>query len=118
MKNIIKRGSTKVGGLLFVHNNIKAYTFHEWIEANYPNNAYILGNIDEFLVCNIPIVDAIAINGVYKKVEPKKLEVVDWKVPWYINHKWKVRTYKKKETPYIVFSESDQKMGKTIKVIK
>lgn len=83
MKTIIKKGSSKLGGLLFRHPNIEYMTLHEWLEKDCPKDTYIIGTPDQFLICNIPIVDALFDNGVFSKTVVGEPKLCKWKIPYY-----------------------------------
>ena len=46
-----------------------------WVEAKYPDNAYIFDSIDTLLACGIPVVDAKVFRGIWhRQVRPGPLK--------------------------------------------
>ena len=86
MKNIIKKGSSKLGGLLFHHPKVKYFTLDEWCEQGFPDEVYIIGTPDQLIIANIPIVDARFIDGVFYRIGLGKPKPCKWKIPHYLVH--------------------------------
>lgn len=84
MKNIIKKGSCKLGGLIFKHKGVESMTPFEWKEAGFPENVYINASPDFFCLTGIPIVDAFADHGVFHKTPVRPLKECKFKVFWYL----------------------------------
>ena len=58
------------------------FSVKAWVEAKCPNNAVVYDSLFHLLVCNIPVVDARQVNGVYVRVKPRvaKPTMIDTKV--------------------------------------
>lgn len=113
MKSIIKRGSSKLGGLLFRHPDLTYYTFHEWIEAGCPSDCYVMGTPDQMVICNIPIVDARFDTGVFHRITPTEPKQCKWKVPSYMRPK---KTHSTREAHYdfITYYDVSRRSEKTV----
>ena len=96
MKHITKRGSCKLGGLLF-SNLDGAFEFTDWITKGCPSG-YVKVTPDIATLANIPIVDAEMINGVYFKCEVKPLVETQYKIFSYMMPK---KSKKHRYTPIV-----------------
>lgn len=81
MKSIIRRGSAKLGGLVFLHKDVECIKLHDWVNQGCPSNVYVQSTPDLLMMCNIPIVDCIADHGVLHKRTPGKLKNCKYKIP-------------------------------------
>lgn len=113
MKSIIKRGSSKLGGLLFRHPNLTYYTFHEWLEAGCPPDCYIMGTPDQLVICNIPIVDARFDTGVFHRITPSKPKQCKWKAPSYMRPK-KAPKVREAHYDFITYYDVSRRSEKTV----
>lgn len=84
MKSIIKKGSCKLGGLIFKHKDVTCMTPYEWKEAGFPSDVYIFASPDFFYITGIPIVDAFPDYGVFHKTPVRPMKECKYKVPWYL----------------------------------
>ena len=85
MKHIIKRGSCKLGGLIFT--DLKdSYEFTDWVDRGCPSG-YVKITPDISCLCNIPIVYAVLVNGIYIKHDVMPLVKTDYKIFSYMRPK-------------------------------
>lgn len=65
MKHIIKKGSAKLGGLIF-YDDPKALEFTDWVKKGCPDG-YVKITPDISVLTGIPIVDAKKMDAIYYK---------------------------------------------------
>lgn len=104
MKSIIKRGSAKLGGLVFIHKNVPYMKLHEWVDKGCPSNTYVQSTPDLLMMCGIPIVDCIADHGVLHKRSCGKLKECKYKIPGCIMVSQKTPKSKNGSVDYITFT--------------
>jgi hypothetical protein len=109
-------GKKIVGGLLFVHRGIPYMTVKAWLKAGCPEGTYVYGTVDELILCHLPISDAVCVNGVYAKTDPKPMVEHSYRIPWYIVYDWKSKVFPVVRMDSITFStNTTQTMKKSKK---
>lgn len=84
MKNITKKGSCRLGGLVFYHPEIEHMRFHEWIEKGCPPDTYIYATPEILMLAHIPMVDVRIDCGTIFRSEVGELQQCDWRIMHYM----------------------------------